>query len=107
MTGVDFVSAATAPTDHAGLRAWVEDWAVLLEPERVHWCDGSDEEHELLCAELVAAGTFTRLDDELRPELVSGALRSGRRRARRGPDLHLQRSRARMPGRPTTGATRT
>ena len=67
MTGVDFVSAASAPTDHAGLRAWVEDWAVLLEPERVHWCDGSDEEHALLCAELVAAGTFTRLDDELRP----------------------------------------
>ena len=67
MTGVDFVSAATAPTDHAGLRAWVEDWAVLLEPERVLWCDGSDEEHALLCGELVAAGTFTRLDDELRP----------------------------------------
>jgi phosphoenolpyruvate carboxykinase (GTP) len=67
VTGVDFVSAASAPTDHAGLRAWVEDWAAVLEPERVHWCDGSAEEHALLCAELVAAGTFTRLDDELRP----------------------------------------
>ena len=67
MTGVDFVPSATAPTDHAGLRAWVEDWAAVLEPERVHWCDGSDEEDEQLCAGLVAAGTFTRLDDELRP----------------------------------------
>jgi phosphoenolpyruvate carboxykinase (GTP) len=67
VTGVDFVSAASAPTDHAGLRAWVEEWATLLEPERVHWCDGSEEEQTLLCAELVAAGTFTRLDDELRP----------------------------------------
>ena len=67
MTGLDFVQAETAPTDHAGLRAWVEDWATLLEPERLHWCDGSDEENDLLCAELVVAGTFTRLDEGLRP----------------------------------------
>jgi phosphoenolpyruvate carboxykinase (GTP) len=67
VTGVDFVGAETAPTEHAGLRVWVEDWAELLEPDRVHWCDGSQEEHEQLSAGLVAAGTFTRLNDELRP----------------------------------------
>ena len=69
VTDAEFVRAATAsaPTSHAALRAWVEEWAAVLEPERVHWCDGSDEEYEQLCAGLVAAGTFTRLNDELRP----------------------------------------
>ena len=67
----------------------------MLEPERVHWCDGSDEEYERSARGLVAAGTFTRLDDELRPELLLGPLRPGRRRARRGPHVHLQRARGR------------
>jgi phosphoenolpyruvate carboxykinase (GTP) len=67
VTGAEFVHASVAPTDHAGLRAWVDEWTAVLEPEGVHWCDGSDDEHEQLCAGLVAAGTFTRLDDELRP----------------------------------------
>jgi phosphoenolpyruvate carboxykinase (GTP) len=69
MTGAEYVhpGTASAPTPHAELRAWVEEWAGVLEPERIHWCDGSDAEYEALCAGLVAAGTFTRLDDELRP----------------------------------------
>ena len=69
MTEAEFARAATAsaPTSHAALRAWVEEWAALLEPERVHWCDGSEEESEQLSAGLVAAGTFVRLNDELRP----------------------------------------
>ena len=67
MTGAEYLHASVAPTDHAGLRAWVDEWSGVLEPERVHWCDGSDDEYEGLCAGLVAAGTFTRLNDELRP----------------------------------------
>ena len=69
MTGAEFVhpGTASAPTPHAALRAWVEEWAGVLEPERIHWCDGSDAEYDALCAGLVEAGTFTRLDDELRP----------------------------------------
>ena len=61
------MAIASATTAHAALREWVDDWTAVLEPERVHWCDGSDEENEALCAGLVAAGTFTRLDDALRP----------------------------------------
>ncbi|MDX6599956.1 MAG: phosphoenolpyruvate carboxykinase [Gaiellales bacterium] len=61
------MAIASATTAHTALRGWVDDWTAVLEPERVHWCDGSDEENETLCAGLVAAGTFTRLDDALRP----------------------------------------
>ncbi len=61
------MAIASATTAHAKLREWVEDWTAVLEPDQVHWCDGSDEENESLCAGLVAAGTFTRLDDALRP----------------------------------------
>jgi phosphoenolpyruvate carboxykinase (GTP) len=41
--------------------------ADLCEPDAVHWVDGSDEEHELLCKQLVEAGTFTELDSKHRP----------------------------------------
>ena len=47
-------------TKHQGLRAWVEEMKQLCEPAAVHWCDGSQEEYDRLCEELVEAGTFTR-----------------------------------------------
>jgi phosphoenolpyruvate carboxykinase (GTP) len=56
-----------APTKHAGLIAWVREMAELTQPDRVHWCDGSDEEWERLTAELVAAGTLKPLNAEKRP----------------------------------------
>jgi phosphoenolpyruvate carboxykinase (GTP) len=49
------------------LKKWVSDWAAVLQPADVYWCDGSAEESDRLSAELVAAGTFTKLDDEKRP----------------------------------------
>jgi phosphoenolpyruvate carboxykinase (GTP) len=61
------MAIASAPTTHAALRAWGEEWTAVLEPESVHWCDGSEEEAEQLCAGLVATGTFTRLDEARRP----------------------------------------
>jgi phosphoenolpyruvate carboxykinase (GTP) len=54
-------------TSNQRLQRWVEDWAAILQPDAVHWCDGSVEEYEQLCAELVAAGTFTALDSDKRP----------------------------------------
>jgi len=39
----------------------------LCTPDEVHWCDGTVEEYDHLTAELVEAGTFTRLNDEYRP----------------------------------------
>jgi phosphoenolpyruvate carboxykinase (GTP) len=46
---------------------WVEEVAHLTKPDRIYWCDGSDAEYDRLCAELVAAGTFRKLDEKLRP----------------------------------------
>jgi len=52
---------------HRGLRQWVSDIARLAKPGRIVWCDGSDAEYDRLCAELVASGTFIRLNERLRP----------------------------------------
>jgi phosphoenolpyruvate carboxykinase (GTP) len=57
----------TTTTSNQPLRDWVDEWVTVLEPDRVHWCDGSQEEYDRLCAELVEAGTFERLDETLRP----------------------------------------
>jgi len=56
-----------ATTTNERLKAWVDEWAAVLEPDDIHWCDGSAEEYDRLAAELVAAGTFTRLDEAKRP----------------------------------------
>ncbi|HET9351281.1 MAG TPA: phosphoenolpyruvate carboxykinase, partial [Burkholderiales bacterium] len=52
---------------HRALRQWVSEVARLAKPERIAWCDGSDAEYDRLCDELVASGTFIRLNPELRP----------------------------------------
>jgi phosphoenolpyruvate carboxykinase (GTP) len=54
-------------TSNEKLEQWVADWAAILQPSAVRWCDGSPEEYDRLAGELLAAGTFTKLDDELRP----------------------------------------
>jgi phosphoenolpyruvate carboxykinase (GTP) len=56
-----------APTENKRLLEWVEEVASLTEPQAIHWCDGSAEEYNALCAQLVAAGTFRRLSDAKRP----------------------------------------
>jgi phosphoenolpyruvate carboxykinase (GTP) len=56
-----------ATTDHARLRAWVEEVAGLTQPDEVYWCDGSAEEYDQLAQTLVDAGTFEKLSDAKRP----------------------------------------
>ncbi len=52
---------------HPRLIAWVADMAALCKPAAIHWCDGSQEEYQSLCQQLVDAGTFTRLNPAKRP----------------------------------------
>ncbi len=54
-------------TSNQRLQAWVADWAAILQPEDIYWCDGSAEEYDRLAQTLVDAGTFTRLDEAKRP----------------------------------------
>ena len=51
-----------ATTSNKALLSWVEDWAEVLQPSAVHWCDGSEEEYDRLTSELVAAGTLMPLE---------------------------------------------
>ncbi len=51
--------------DH--LVKWVEKIAELTKPDAIHWVDGSSEEYDLLCAQMVSSGTFTKLNQKLWP----------------------------------------
>jgi len=58
----------TAPLcENKNLQKWVEKIAALTKPAAIHWVDGSQEEYDQLCGELVESGTFTKLNEKLWP----------------------------------------
>lgn len=66
--------AKTVPTVEMGYQVinqalldWVTEAAALCQPDRIYWCNGSQEEYDRLCEEMVESGTFIKLDPKLRP----------------------------------------
>jgi phosphoenolpyruvate carboxykinase (GTP) len=60
-------SSPTPLTTNRHLIRWVEKMAELCQPDAVHWIDGSEQEYERLCDQLVEAGTFYPLNEDLWP----------------------------------------
>jgi len=57
----------TKNTNHKALSAWVDEMTRLCQPDRVFWCNGSDQEYQALCDLMVKTGTFTKLNEKKRP----------------------------------------
>jgi len=55
-------------TTNKALADWVREVSELCQPASIHWCDGSQQEYDRLCQELVDAGTFIKLNPALRPD---------------------------------------
>ena len=54
-------------TTNKDLIEWVNNWAKILNPKEIYWCDGSEEEAETLTWQLQQSGTFQKLNESLRP----------------------------------------
>ena len=55
------------PTKNEKLVKWVNEWVAICKPDAVYWCDGSKEEYDRLCNELVESGLAIRLNPAKRP----------------------------------------
>lgn len=54
-------------TSNEEMISWIKGIEALCQPDDIHWCDGSTEEYDRLCQELVDQGAFIKLNEKLRP----------------------------------------
>ncbi|HSI85235.1 MAG TPA: phosphoenolpyruvate carboxykinase (GTP) [Candidatus Methylacidiphilales bacterium] len=54
-------------TRNKNLLKWIDKMSALLKPDAIHWVDGSQEENDALCAQMVEAGTLIKLNQEKWP----------------------------------------
>src|SRR3984957_7370787 len=60
-------SVAEPLSRNTHLLAWVDKMAHLTKPESIHWVDGSQQEYDALCSQMVEGGTFVKLNEKLWP----------------------------------------
>src|SRR6478609_7766663 len=60
-------NVAVPLSENRHLLRWVDKMARLTKPDAIHWVDGSAQENEFLCAQMVASGTFVKLNERLWP----------------------------------------
>jgi phosphoenolpyruvate carboxykinase (GTP) len=66
-SGMKDMQITGAKTNNKNLLDWIETTAHLSKPDSIHICDGSQEEYDDLCNQMVESGTFIRLNEEKRP----------------------------------------
>jgi phosphoenolpyruvate carboxykinase (GTP) len=59
--------AATTQSPHEEIRRWVDQCAAFCQPDKIHWCDGSENEKQSLIAEGVRQGVFIALNQQKLP----------------------------------------
>ena len=64
---MDFKEVGGGNVQNKKLREWVMEVAELTTPDCIHWCDGSQEEYDTLCQQMVDSGMATKLNEEKRP----------------------------------------
>ena len=57
----------TSPTPNKDIQRWVERMVTLLQPDRVHWVDGSEDEAAAMMDMMVSRGDCVKLNEDLRP----------------------------------------
>ncbi len=66
-----------ASTSHQNLLNWVDEWAQILEPDQIHWCDGSAEEYDRLCEQLGRSGHVPHAERGQATQQLPRAVRPG------------------------------
>jgi phosphoenolpyruvate carboxykinase (GTP) len=64
------LEAAAGKIIHKRLLFWVEEVAVICKPDRVHICDGSEDEYQLMMRIMLQSGTAVALNSETRPNSI-------------------------------------
>jgi phosphoenolpyruvate carboxykinase (GTP) len=64
---VKLVNTSSPLSENKHLLRWVEKMADLTKPDAIHWVDGSQQEYDRLCQQMVDGGTFIRLNQDLWP----------------------------------------
>src|SRR6476660_6350192 len=64
------LEAAAGKIINKRLLQWVEEVAVLCKPDRIHICDGSDPEYQLMLRTMLQSGTAVALNPQKRPNSI-------------------------------------